>query len=84
MKKKEIIDLRSKDIEALKKIAYEKKLEAGKIKTKIAGGKEKNLKAFTNLRRDLARALTLIREKEIIEKLAPKKELKDEKGKEKA
>jgi len=44
---------------------------------KIMGGKEKNLKVRRNLTREIAKILTLVREKEIIEALSslePKKE----------
>jgi ribosomal protein L29 len=78
MKRKEFNDLRTKDIKTLKKLAREKKFEAEKKKMEILGGKEKNLKATNNLRHDLAQILTLVREKEIIEKLQPKEEVKED------
>lgn len=76
MKRKELNDLRIKDIKSLRKLAVEKKVEAGKKKMEIVGSKEKNLKLTSNLRRDLAQILTLIREKEIMEKLEKKGESK--------
>jgi ribosomal protein L29 len=69
MKRKDFNDLKTKDIKSLKKMAQEKKLEASKKRMEIVGGKEKNLKATNNLRHELAQILTLVREKEIIEKL---------------
>lgn len=72
MKRKEFNDLRTKDLKALKKMAQETKLKASKKKMEIMGGKEKNLKATNNLRHDLAQILTVVREKEIIEKLEKK------------
>jgi ribosomal protein L29 len=69
MKKKDFIDLRAKDLKALKSMAMAKKLEADKMRMEIVGGKEKNLKATNNLRHDIAQILTLVREKEILEKL---------------
>lgn len=83
MKKKDLTEIRSKDLKALEKLAFDKKVEASKAKMSIISGKEKNLLAFKNLRRDLAQILTIIREKEIIESLQPK-EVKNEKGKENA
>lgn len=80
MKKKEFNDLRGKDIKDLKKLVVDKKLESEKAKMKIFGGKEKNLKLKKNLSSEIAKILTLIREKEIIESLQPK----EEKGKENA
>jgi ribosomal protein L29 len=72
MKRKEFNDLREKDIKALRILATAKRFEASKKRMEILGGKEKNLKATNNLRHDLAQILTVIREKEIIEKLQPK------------
>lgn len=77
MKKKEFNDLKVKEMKALKKLANEKRLEASKKRMEIVGGKEKNLKATNNLRHDLAQILTVIREKEIIEKLQPKETVKE-------
>lgn len=79
MRKKELNELKSKNIKELEKIVFSKKLESEKAKINALGGKEKNLKVGRNLRREIAKILTLIREKEIIESLQPKKE---EKGKE--
>ena len=69
MKKKDMISLRTKTAKELAKIVYEKQTEATKKKMEIMGGKEKNLKAHKNLSREIAKILTLIREKEIIEKI---------------
>ena len=69
MKRKEFNDLRGKNIQELGKIALEKKLEAEKAKMKMLGGKEKNLKVRKNLAKEIAKILTLVREKEIIESL---------------
>ncbi len=69
MKKKEFTELRGKDIKALRKLVFEKKTEAVKTKIGMSGGKEKNLKAFRNLRREIAQILTLIKEKEIAAEL---------------
>lgn len=79
MKRKDFNDLRTKDLKSLKALARAKKFEADKKRMEIMGGKEKNLKATNNLRHDLAQILTLVREKEIIEKLQPKtEEVKEE------
>ena len=69
MKRKEFNDLRGKNIQELGKIALEKKLEAEKAKMKMLGGKEKNFKVRKNLAKEIAKILTLVREKEIIESL---------------
>lgn len=73
MKRKEFLSLREKDIPELKKILVAKKNEAEKAGMKILAGKEKNLKMRKNFRAEIAKILTLIREKEIIEKLEAKK-----------
>lgn len=69
MKIKELKELRGKSVKDLAKLVSEKKLEIEKTKMKILGGKEKNLKVGRNLSREVAKILTLIREKEIIESL---------------
>lgn len=72
MKRKEFNDLKTKEMGTLKKLAMGKRLEASKKRMEIVGGKEKNLKATNNLRHELSQILTVIREKEIIEKLQKK------------
>jgi ribosomal protein L29 len=84
MKKKELNELRGKSVKELRKLASDKRGEAEKVKMKIFAGKEKNLKLKRNLTREVAKILTLIREKEIIESLEVKKpEVKEEKKEEK-
>lgn len=69
MKKKDFKELKVKEVKELRKTFDDLVLQSLKIKAKIVAHQEKNIKAFTNLRRDIARISTLIREKEIIEKL---------------
>lgn len=87
MKKKEYNELRKKTIKELRKIVVVKKLETEKAKMKMLGGKEKNLKLKKNLSSEVAKILTLIREKEIIESLEKKplsaKAAEGQEGKEK-
>jgi ribosomal protein L29 len=52
-----------------KKSIYQLKLEAAKKRMEILTGKEKNLKAYKNLRREIAKMLTKATEEKIIEKL---------------
>jgi len=68
MKKKEIQDLRGKTQAELKKKAEDKRLELSKIVANLKASKEKNLKKAKNLRRELAQILTVLREKEILER----------------
>jgi len=81
MKKKDYTDLKGKTVEELIKMASTKKTEAVKKKMQILGGKEKNLKVYRNSRLEIAKILTLVREKEILAKVQP--EVKIEEGKEK-
>lgn len=78
MKRKDFTELKTKSIADLKKMAVEKKLTAVKKKLEISSGKDKNLKSYRNSRLEIARILTLVREKEIIEGLA-KLEVKGQK-----
>jgi ribosomal protein L29 len=77
MKRKEYTELKGKTIKELVKIASTKKAEAIKKKMQVLGGKEKNLKVYRNSRLEIAKILTLIREKEILDKVEP--EVKKEK-----
>lgn len=79
MKTKDFRDLKTKSIEELKKLAANKRLEAIKAKNEVAAGKEKNLKLSMNIRREVAKILTLIKEKEIVELVEAKKEKKQDK-----
>ncbi len=64
MKKKELIEVKKKDIDELKKEV--KVLMKKKILTKanILAGKEKNLKSAAHVKRDIAQLMTIIAEKE--------------------
>jgi len=82
MKRKDFNDIKGKTIQELGKIVAEKKTQAVKKKMESLAGKEKNLKVYRNSRREIAKILTLIREKEILEKIQSE-QMKDLKGKEK-
>jgi ribosomal protein L29 len=69
MKRKEFNDLKTKDTKTLRKLISDKRFEISKKRMDIFEGKEKNLKLLTNLRREIAKILTLIKEKEISERL---------------
>lgn len=79
MKRKDYTDLKGKTITELTKMISVKRTEAIKKKMQILAGKEKNLKLYRNLRAEIAKILTLVREKEILEKVQP--EVKSEEGK---
>jgi len=68
MKKKDLTDLRNKKINELEKLLSKKRNELINTYAKIKAGQEKNLKKAKNIRRDVAQILTIIREKELLEK----------------
>lgn len=72
MKIKDFRDLKIKKIEDLRKLLGAKQLENLKARAKIVSGGQSNLKEGKNLRRDIARISTLVREKEIMEELQVK------------
>lgn len=80
MKRKDLLDLRNKSSAELTKLAGERKSQANKKKMEIVSGKNKNLREYKNLRRELAKILTLASEKKIIEKIEVEK-AKEEKAK---
>ncbi len=68
MKKKDLTDLRNKKVSELEKLLSKKRNELINTYAKIKAGQEKNLKKAKNMRRDIAQILTIIREKELLEK----------------
>lgn len=68
MKKKDLNELRNKKISDLVKLVKEKKLDLTKSLIKRKTGGEKNLKKAKNLKLEIARILTIVGEKEIMEK----------------
>lgn len=71
MKTKEFGSIKVKEIKELKTLVSKKKLEVIKIQVKMHSGKEKNLKKIWALRKEIAQVLTLIKEKEFLEKNKP-------------
>ncbi len=71
MKRKEFTDFKTKSVKELQKFVTDKKTEMGKKKVEIFSGREKNLKYFNNLRREVAQVMTILKEKEIVESLKP-------------
>ncbi len=70
MKRKDLVDLKTKEVKDLNKILGDKKAELEKIMVNVSVGKEKNLKKAKNLRRDISQILTIVQEKEIRQKEA--------------
>lgn len=67
MKKKDIRDLRLKSPKELMKMVAEKKKELAVFTSGVVLQKEKNVKKGKLARKEIARVLTLLREKEILE-----------------
>lgn len=65
MKKKEIKELQLKTNEELKKMTDEAKAEIKKLTVEKNTGKQKNVNLVRNRRRDIARLLTIVRQKEL-------------------
>ena len=70
MKKKDIETLRGKEVAEIKKALVGKRADLIKAQVEMYGGKEKNLKKAKNLRREVAQMLTIIKEREILEREA--------------
>lgn len=79
MKKNDLNKLKAKKAEELKKIGVDKKVELIKISAEVTAGNESNNKKAKNLKRDIAQILTIIREKEIVEKIEEKNIVKSKK-----
>lgn len=65
MKRKDLVDLKTKEVKDLNKILGDKKAELEKVMVNVSVGKEKNFKKAKNLRRDISQILTIVKEKEI-------------------
>ena len=76
MKKKDLLELRNKKIAELDKIVIKKRQESVMANAKMKTGQEKKIKKVKNLKHDIAQVMTIIREKQILEK-KEKEEAKD-------
>lgn len=68
MKTKDLKQLRTKTLKELTDIAKEKRREMLLSYAKIKAGKEKNTSLVKKIRKDIAQILTIIKEKEILER----------------
>ncbi len=68
MKKKDLTNLRKKEVKDLEEMAKDMKLELAKATAEMKASREKNLKKTKNLRHDVAQILTIVREKELMER----------------
>jgi len=64
MKRKEIVDLRNKSIQELNKIVDDKRNKLRSLRFDLAAGKVKNVSELVELKKDVARLLTIIKIKE--------------------
>ncbi len=76
MKIKEYKEIKNKEVKDLNKMLKEKREVLRKVILDIKTGTEKNLKKGANLRNEIAKILTLIKEKEIIERIKKEEEKK--------
>jgi len=74
MKKKEFDQLKEMNLESLRPLLTKMRLEAAKIKMEIDQGKQKNVHAYLAKRKEIAKVMTLIREKEAFVPVAKKEE----------
>ncbi len=65
MKKRELINMREREIAALKVTLGELQGKVTKVGIEVVAGQETNLAKARNLRRDIAQVKTIIRDKEI-------------------
>jgi ribosomal protein L29 len=79
MKKKELVELKTRDVTELNKLLKEKRVEFAKSRLDLKASREKNLKKARNLRRGIAQILTIIREKELVEQESKKVEEREKK-----
>lgn len=66
MKKNQIVELRSKSIEELKRLLEETQSEIKKLIMELKSRKLKNTASIEQKRKDIARILTFVREKELV------------------
>lgn len=66
MKRKDFLELRKKDLDELRALLKSSKEELNKMKINMAIKKEKNLHNFSAKRHDIARIITVLKEKETL------------------
>ncbi len=63
MKKKELNEIKDKELKELVKLVGEKELEVTKTQVKITSGNMKNVKAVRNLKKSLAQIKSILNQK---------------------
>ncbi|OGH16475.1 MAG: 50S ribosomal protein L29 [Candidatus Levybacteria bacterium RIFCSPHIGHO2_02_FULL_40_18] len=64
MKKNELVDLKGKTTDELRRLLLEKREELGKLKIDLSRAKSKDVNQVRNERKDIARILTILSIKE--------------------
>lgn len=64
MKKKDLQDLRTKEVKELQSLLAKKRQELAKMMLELRSGKIKNVHAGKSLRKDMAQILTIMKEEE--------------------
>lgn len=65
MKKKDLKELKTRTVEELKKALIDIRVEIIKLQIELSRGTNKNLNSARNKKKDLARILTIMKEKEV-------------------
>lgn len=68
MKTKDFKKVREQELKQIYATLAKKKKDAALASAKMAAGKVKNLKKYKNLKKDIAQLLTVITEKEIVDR----------------
>lgn len=66
MKRREIVDLHKKDKKELLKLLQQQEAEEIKLRVDMVSGKVKNTNILKNKKKDVARILTILSEKEAV------------------
>ncbi|OGM11600.1 50S ribosomal protein L29 [Candidatus Woesebacteria bacterium RBG_16_34_12] len=77
MKKQDILELRKKSKLELWKEVEKKRINMAKFRARFKAGKEKNSQTIKGYKKDISRTLTIIKEKDILEKESEKDKSED-------
>lgn len=80
MKTKELLEIRKKSIDQLKKMIEDKKEDLRKINLDMTLGQESNVKKAKLLKTEIAQLMTITREKELLETVDKTEDETNEKG----
>lgn len=69
MRKNDLLEIKKMDLKALKNKAKQASQEVADLVFELKSNKQKNLKSVKNKRKDLAQVLTILKQKELLERL---------------